>query len=164
MIQRIQTLYLFIIAVIAVLLIFTDAPYVEFKGFDKWTQGETGTVRISFNDVQWVVNDNVVQNQSIPLCTYTLGVIALLAGISIFLYKNRRLQMLLTAFNYIFILVLYILMIYNGYKYSALISVERETDIAMGLFFPFFLPVFNFMALRGMNHDERLVRSMDRLR
>ena len=55
-------------------------------------------------------------------------------------------------------------MVYYGFKYSGQVDQEVQVDIAIGLFFPLFLPVFNYMALRRINYDEVLVRSTDRLR
>lgn len=164
MIQRIQTVYLLLIALISGLLIFVNPSYAELKGFDKWTQGENGSISIRFNTAEYEVKGNLVQTDNLSLTTYTLAVICLLAVISIFLFKNRRLQALLTAFNYIFILILIGLMVYYAVKYRSNISQEVETDAAIGLFFPLFLPVFNFMALRRISYDEELVRSSDRLR
>ncbi|HYG15696.1 MAG TPA: DUF4293 domain-containing protein [Bacteroidia bacterium] len=164
MIQRIQTIYLLLIALISGLLIFVNPSYAELKGFDKWTQGEKGNISVRFNTAVYDVKGNVVQTENLSLMTYTLAVICLLALFGIFLFKNRRLQALLTAFNYIFILILIALMVYYIVRYRDNISQEVETDAAIGLFFPLFLPVFNFMALRRISYDEELVRSSDRIR
>lgn len=164
MIQRIQTIYLLLIALIAGLLIYIDPSFIEVQGFDKWTNNEKGFVGIRFNTVVMKAAGADVGAISLNMITYTLGVICLLATVSIFLFKNRKLQALLTAFNYIFILVLYILMSFYGYKYVNYVSQEVDIDVAIGLFFPLFLPVFNFMALSRINYDEMLVRSTDRLR
>jgi len=160
MIQRIQTIYLLLIALISGLLIFVNPSYAELKGFDKWTQGEKGNISVRFNTAVYDVKGNVVQTENLSLMTYTLAVICLLALFGIFLFKNRRLQALLTAFNYILIA----LMVYYIVRYRDNISQEVETDAAIGLFFPLFLPVFNFMALRRISYDEELVRSSDRIR
>lgn len=164
MIQRIQTVYLLLIALIAALLILNNPPFMEVQGFDKWTNGEKGSISVTFSKAEWSVNGTAVETNILNLITYTLGIISALAFIAIFLFKNRKLQMMLTAFNYIFILILYILMIYYGLKYSSQISQEKDLGIAIGLFFPLFLPIFTYMALRRINYDEALVRSTNRLR
>lgn len=137
---------------------------MEVHGFDKWTNGEKGSINVNFNEAVWSVGGTTVETTNLNLITYTLGIICALAFIAIFLFRNRKLQMMLTAFNYIFILILYILMIYNGYKYNGQITQEKDLGIAIGLFFPLFLPVFTYMALRRINYDEALVRSTNRLR
>ncbi len=164
MIQRIQTVYLILIALIAGLLVYSNPSFIEVNGFDRWTNSEKGSISVYFNEAVWSVNGEVAGTDSLDLMTYTLGVISLLAFIAIFLFKNRKLQMMLTAFNYIFILILYILMVYYGITYSSQISQDKDLEIAIGLFSPLFLPVFNFMALRRINYDEALVRNTKRLR
>lgn len=164
MIQRIQTIYLLLIALIAGLLILTNPPFIEVQGFDKWTNSEKGRISVNFTEAEWFVNGTSVEKDSLTLITFTLGVISALSFIAIFLFRNRKLQMMLTAFNYIFILILYLLMIYYGYTYNSYISQDKDLGIAIGLFFPLFLPIFTYMALRRINYDEALVRSTDRLR
>jgi hypothetical protein len=164
MIQRIQTVYLIIIAVIAGLLLYMNPSYVEMAGFDKWAGNNKGVISLHFNSVEWIINSEVINSSSLSIMGFTLGVISFMAFIAIFLYKNRKLQMLVTAFNYIFILLLLIFMVYFGLKYKSLISQDLDVEIAIGLFFPLFLPVFNYMALSRMNYDEQLVKGSDRLR
>jgi|MDTD01.2.fsa_nt_gb hypothetical protein len=164
MIQRIQTIYLLLITLITGLLIFVNPSFIEIQGYGLWTNNEVGFINLHFKTASWFIGDELVDTSALRLTTYTLAVICGMAFISIFLFKNRRLQILLTAFNYIFILVLYILMVYYGFKYSGQVDQEVQVDIAIGLFFPLFLPVFNYMALRRINYDEVLVRSTDRLR
>lgn len=164
MIQRIQTVYLLLIALIAGLLIMSNPPFIEVQGFDKWTNSEKGSISVTFTEAEWSVNGETVETQKLSLMTFTLAVISGLAFIAIFLFKNRKLQMMLAAFNYIFILILYILMVYYGFTYSDSISQDKDLGIAIGLFFPLFLPIFTYMALRRINYDEMLVRSTDRLR
>lgn len=164
MIQRIQTIYLLLIATITGLLIYINPSFLEIEGYGVWTNSEKGSINLHFNSVKWFIGDELVNTTTLQLATFTLAVICGLAFISIFLFKNRKLQIMLTAFNYIFILVLYILMVYYGFKYSGQVDQEVQVDMAIGLFFPLFLPIFNYMALRRINYDEVLVRSTDRLR
>ncbi len=164
MIQRIQTVYLFIIAVIAALLLLFNPSYLEIQGYDKWTENDKGSISLHFKSAEKVLNETVLESVNLSLMSYTLLIISALAFIGIFLFKNRQLQMLLTSFNFIFILILYVLMVFYGIKYHGLVSQEVGTEIAIGLFFPLFLPVFNYMALSRMNYDEQLLRGADRLR
>jgi hypothetical protein len=164
MIQRIQTVYLFIIAVIAALLLLFNPSYLEIQGYDKWTGNDKGNISVHFKSAEKILNETVIESANLSLMGYTLLVVSALAFIGIFLFKNRQLQMLLTSFNFIFILVLYVLMIFYGVKYHGLLSQEVDTEIAIGLFFPLFLPVFNYMALSRMNYDEQLLRGANRLR
>lgn len=164
MIQRIQTIYLLLIAAIAWLLLLTDPSFVEFQGFAKWTGGEKGIVSVHFNKVFFIAGEVIKNESSLVLTSITLGIIGAIALLSIFFYKFRKLQIIISASNYIFIIGLYILMINSGFKYHKELSQEASFDIAIGLFFPLFLPLFNFMALRRINFDETLIRSVNRIR
>jgi hypothetical protein len=164
MIQRLQTVYLIIIALIAGLLLYLNPSYIEMGGYDKWTGDSRGVISLHFNSVEWIINAATINAVNLGLIGFTLGVICFMAFLGVFLFKNRKLQMMITAFNYIFILLLYIFMIYFGMKYKSQISQDLDVEIAIGLFFPLFLPVFNYMALSRMNYDEQLVRGSSRLR
>ena len=82
---------------------------------------------------------------------------AVLALITIFLYKNRKLQLRLTyAGIFITIALLALYFIEMGYF-------DRGT-IALWAIFYFAILVCLILAARGILKDERLIRSMDRLR
>lgn len=164
MIQRIQTVYLLLIAAIAWLLLLTNPSYIEFEGFAKWTGGERGILSIHFTKVFYTAGEVIINVIPILWMSISLAAIGTIAIVSIFLYNMRKIQTIVVACNYIFIVLLYILMFSTGLKYYKEIANEFTFDIAIGLFFPLFLPLFNYMALRRINFDETLVRSVNRLR
>jgi len=150
MIQRIQSLYLLLAAIIQV--IFATGTYFTYKiSDDSYFVTGSGT----FNSAG--------ENTGGDMKTLILGLgISLLALISIFLYKNRKQQMkiariggLLTMAEIVFIVISYF----------------NTTDIAeSGFSFGyviFILPIstlFFFLAAKAIKKDDELIRSVDRIR
>jgi hypothetical protein len=82
---------------------------------------------------------------------------ALLAIITIFLYKNRKLQLRLTylgIFATIVLLVMYFLDISDFYS----------GNVAIWAIFYFAILACYIFAARGIRSDEKLIKSLDRLR
>jgi hypothetical protein len=91
------------------------------------------------------------------------GAVIILTSITLFLYKNRMLQVKMIAVNMLLhaILIALSFLYYTG-------AVEKLTGITpvyqMGLFFPIVAMVMLLLANRAIRKDESLVRSADRLR
>ena len=136
MIQRIQTIYLLISAIISGGLIFI---------FHLWTNE---------NDVPVFAKDNM---------TYLLLFLgsALLSIISIFKYKERQTQFVLGRLNIILNFILLGLFVY-----LLLISPGESqiSEKGVGIFIPIFYIVFLVLANKAIKKDEDLVKSVDRLR
>lgn len=95
---------------------------------------------------------------AIPIVSLTVAS-AMASLITIFVYKDRKLQMRITLANIIISLIvvaLYFLNIKDNYKEF---SIPLITSV-----FVFAVPVFLFLAFRGIYKDNRLVKSVDRLR
>jgi hypothetical protein len=135
-IQRIQTIYLLISAIISGGLIFI---------FHLWTNE---------NDVPVFAKDNM---------TYLLLFLgsALLSIISIFKYKKRQTQFVLGRLNIILNFILLGLFVY-----LLLISPGESqiSEKGVGIFIPIFSIVFLVLANKAIKKDEDLVKSVDRLR
>lgn len=130
MIQRIQTVYLLLVACfMAVLLFVPPADNISYY---------------------W------------PLLIVA-AVTSLLAIVTIFQYKNRKRQIFICRLTAGLIVVYYLL-----FFASAVTFPFRFTIAEMGLRYPLCFPllalIFNYMAIRGIRYDEKLVRSSDRLR
>lgn len=92
----------------------------------------------------------------------TLG--ALLALITIFLYKNRMLQARLAGLG---VLVTILLLVLVGISSKTTLDQLPEggsMQLSAGLALPVVALLFNWLAGRAIRKDEALVRSMDRLR
>ena len=137
MLQRIQTVYLLIVAVISGGLIFT---------FDLWTTA---------SDVVVFAKDELV------VFGLFLGS-AVLALISVFSYKNRKSQFMLGRLNQIFNIILLVVFVYLAYTASGEASDVSEKGV--GIFLPVISIVFLILSNRAIKKDEDLVKSVDRLR
>jgi hypothetical protein len=100
-------------------------------------------------------------NLPLAIAIIALGVLAL---ICLFLFKNRKLQFKLSVFGVILSIGFLFL------EYYIVESVEKpKKSIEIGTYqigalLPVVMVVFFFLAARGIYKDERLVKSMDRLR
>ncbi len=135
MIQRIQSVYLLIVAILAGLGIYSplwiNDKLIIVKGFDN---------------------------------IYILALFAsviVLSVLSIFLYNNRKLQFVLVRFN---ILINIILLGVFGYYTQTLSGETLVSEKEIGLIIPFVSIVFLYLTNTAIKKDEDLVKSVDRLR
>ena len=95
--------------------------------------------------------------------TIVLGLAALLALISIFLYRNRPLQMRVCNFTSLLLIAFYVVL--GIYIYDLYIALNGESlQLQAALSMPVVALALNYIAYRRIRADERLVRSADRLR
>jgi len=134
--QRIQTIYLIISAVISGGLIFV---------FHLWT---------TENDVPVFAKDNIAY------LLLFLGS-AMLSLVSIFKYKNRQLQFVLGRLN---IILNFILLGLFVYRLLIAPGESQISEKGVGIFMPIFSIVFLVLANKAIKKDEDLVKSVDRLR
>jgi len=146
MIQRIQTLFLLLAAAAAFSLFafpFASTP-------------EGVTASTMFADGQYNLSDHI---GLLVLFSLAGG----LALISIFLFKNRKTQLLvgrLSIIANIIGLVLAIALFMQDFEKLGAV----DPDDGIGLYLPIAFLVFALLALRFISKDEKLVKSMDRLR
>ncbi|MDF1549611.1 MAG: DUF4293 domain-containing protein [Bacteroidales bacterium] len=154
MIQRIQTLYLLLASVAIGLLFFfpitellVDKQFLFFFRYRGLYELKEGAEILSIS--------------SIPLAIlYSINL--LLALFTIFLYKNRTLQMRMCIFNILLLIgSLGLMYYYIWIAFSDLNAVIHYTIFAL---MPVIAAILTFMAFRGIRKDELLVRSVDRIR
>lgn len=139
MIQRIQSLWLTLAAIAA----FFTLKLSFFSG-NKMDQSSVKT---------WQ-ELTAINNILILILTITLGVIA---GIAIFLYKNRKLQLRLTLAALAVSLITLALYYFETKKFT-------EGNFNLTALIALSLPVLLALASRGIYKDEKLIKSADRLR
>ncbi|MDG1779527.1 MAG: DUF4293 domain-containing protein [Flavobacteriales bacterium] len=156
MIQRVQSIYLFLAAVCILLVfafdiaIFTDAAGIEsnlslYKLLK--ANGEIGDVTFGMAPV------------------IALSVTAALFLATIFMFKNRSLQIKLVRVGYGLIMVCVgLLWYFVDQNYWELEIPEIEFTYWISFFLPFAAFAFAMLANRGILADEKLVKSLDRLR
>jgi Domain of unknown function (DUF4293) len=82
-----------------------------------------------------------------------------IAAIDIFLYKNRKLQARIAILGIIFSLLNIFLYLKEIHRF-----VEHQGSHTISSVFVFVIPVLFFLAARGIYRDQRLIKSLDRLR
>lgn len=136
MLQRIQTIYLFLAALISGVLIF----------FVSLWSNEAG--------------ESVFVEEVLLAMGLFLGSAAL-SFISILLFKNRKLQFVLGRINILLNFFLLGVFVY----WSLTVPGEMEiSEKGIGMFIPVLSIVFLVLANKAIKKDEDLVKSVDRLR
>lgn len=141
MIQRIQTIWLFL------------AALATFLGY-----------KLSFFSGNFVGPDNV-KNFSYLTAGSSLGILFLtgilgaIILVAIFLFKNRKLQLRLTLGALILSVINIVLYYLQARKF-----VPNEGSYNITAIVSILVPVFLVLAARGINGDQKLVKSLDRLR
>ncbi len=139
MIQRIQTIYLLLASVSLAVILFLSVGYQEAAS-------------------KTVASLSMTTN----LTTFILALIsAITAAAAIFLFRNRKLQMTVTRILILLaLLTLSSLIVFDFVIGKEMITQPNYVPIILA----FFGTVFSILAHRGIASDEKLVRSMDRLR
>lgn len=83
--------------------------------------------------------------------------VALLSVVSIFLFKNRKLQMRLALAG----LAVQLAVLFFYFQQAATFT---EGNYTLTSIFSFVIPAFLILAVVGIRKDEKLIKSMDRLR
>lgn len=161
MIQRKQSIYLLIITIVAVLLLVIDPSFYNETGKVAMESGQMASidVDVQFTDTN---SDGVELEQNLGLIILICA-IGFLSFITIFLYKKRKVQLYLVMINFVLILALFA----NMYWYSLNMSyadVPGARSFLPAALSPISFILFNFLARNGIIKDEKLVRSLDRLR
>ena len=146
MIQRIQSLFLLLAAGAALgLLAF---PFAD--------TGDAVAASALFNDTAYNIQDNIA-----------MVILFCLAGalvfVSIFLFKNRKLQKQLSRVAIVANIIGLVLAIILYMQDTPNLG-DAEPNDNVGLFLPVVFLVFALLAIRFINKDDQVVKSMDRLR
>lgn len=158
MLQRIQTVFLLLVALMMLLTLF----------FPFWTyQAEGSTEYYGLFAFYYEYFDTEVNETVRTFFPFTFIATLVVASITVALievtkYKNRLLQIKLGALNSLFIAGALILVAYFATDFVKSQGINGKYGIA------FFLPaaalLFNLLANRYIRKDERLVKSVDRIR
>ncbi len=143
MIQRIQTIYLFLASVVSGGLIFI---------FNLWNtiKEEIFVVDLFYKEV--------ITLKVIPLMFIMSAILSLIA---IFLFNNRKLQFVIGRIIILINLFLLGLLIYLSLTLSGETLVSEK---GIGMFLPILVILLIVLANKAIKKDEDLVKSVDRLR
>lgn len=158
MIQRIQTVYLFIASIALIVLFFLPvASYLSDISYSKFYLTHITSLTPGSEPV---VKDSIIM----PLGVFN-GIIAAASLLAIFLYNKRMLQAKLVK---LCILMNVILISLIFFVYSPLISKSTLSDAdysdGYGLYLILLSLLMLILANRAIIRDEKLVRSSERLR
>ena len=162
MIQRIQTIFLFLAAITGGLMFFFPvATYLQ----DILSDAPTGNYILYITGLKSMDPDPKLTTTflfSVPLWLIA-GISVFLSIITIFLYKKRYVQMRLVAFNILLNIVLVVLIFL--FYISRIEELTGNTpSYEVGAFLPLVSLVLLVVANRYIRKDEALVKSADRLR
>lgn len=151
MIQRIQSVYLLVVTVL--LIIAACSPVGQFVAADDVTTHV-------FKPLGVTMADGIFQS------TWGLFGILLLSAIidfcTIFLFKNRMLQVRMTVFSTILLVGYYIAFLV--FVYILKDDLVASFRIGWTLCLPLISIILNYLAFRAILRDEVMVRAADRLR
>jgi hypothetical protein len=139
MIQRIQTLYLFIVIVLQSVLLSTGiAKYITLSSEEIYKK-----------------------TMDLPLLAALTSFTALIPAISLFLYRKRMLQMRFNIFNSILLVALQGFIVYYIVSFS---DQGASFVFTIQSMFPVISLILSILAIRNILKDELLIKSLHRLR
>lgn len=144
MIQRIQTIFL---------LLASAATFSLYK---------LPFASAGKSDITPFLSDGIFNVMDHPGFLGLFGLGGLLLLLAIFMFKNRILQMRVTLFASV--LVLLGLILIPVLLFQAGNVVIQMLQVKVGMFIPALAVIFGLLARRAIRKDEKLVKSMDRLR
>lgn len=147
MIQRIQTVFILVAAVLVSLLL-------KFKFADLSANSELYTFV-----AKGIYNGETQVISGLPILIF-IGIIALLHFVIIFLFKKRIVQIRLLSFTIILLLGLFGMFFYFTFASFDGAKVAFKIPVA----FPVVAAILDFLAIREIGKDEALVRSINRIR
>ena len=153
MIQRIQTLYLFVSLLLTGTLFFL--PIADFiLGKESYS--------LYFDGIKAHKPGSTITEVTTYPLIILLSIIALLNFISIFLYKKRIAQMRICIYNILLMIGLVILIIFYIFKIAG--DIEATINYKITAILPLISIILTYLASRAIRKDEKLIRSLDRIR
>ncbi len=152
MIQRVQSIYLLTASILTLCLFCTPFANLLIDGV------ATSTTVCHLKPAV----GNLPSTVMIPLAIIALAA-AIICLITIFLYKNRTLQMRICKLNIALQLIIVAGMVAYALGLAKTAGAE-SMNLKMAMAFPVISIVLQVLAYKGVKKDDDLVRSVDRLR
>lgn len=89
---------------------------------------------------------------------------AIVAFLNIFFYKKRKLQIKLGLFTALLIAIYYVTAAFYINAFLDKITPGYSLNIQLGIIFPVLALIFDLLAVSRIKKDEKLVKSLDRIR
>ena len=147
MIQRIQTLYILLSAVLIGLLF--SLPFAEIAHNNQFF----------VFDIRGIVRNDSLEQNGLPIAIF-IGIILLIHIVALFLYKKRIRQIRFLVFAILLMLGLFgMFYFFTYYSFKA-----ADINFKISVVFPLIAIILDYLAIRSIGKDEALVRSIDRIR
>lgn len=152
MIQRVQSIWLFLAS--ATLFLLLILPIFT-------RQGTTGDLSFQIGGIYQKINNVSQKTESFTALFGGTIVVGLICLANIFNFKNRTLQKRIILLTIVLIIAL------AGWTASYALNTQggiNGVNYGVGAYLPVFSILFCLLAIRGINNDDKLIRSADRLR
>jgi hypothetical protein len=147
MIQRIQSLWLFIAALL-------NAGMLLFNLY---------SAHIMVNGADTVTNMRI--NGPNEFLLLLLGLVIMIVPlVAIFMFKNRKKQKSIVVFSIVAVIAFIATLLMHVANFNNQTPAPANGGYSVGAVLPVISIIFLVMAIRGINKDEKLVKSLDRLR
>jgi len=162
MLQRVQSLLLLGVAICMGLVLV----------FDIWQETDLEDGEQAVLDAYYLTSIEAPGSEQIQVGmeqgTWVIAIFAVLATITasyeIFRYDNRLTQVKLGALNSLLMATALGLSVYYSFEGESIVNEATRGEYQIGFFLPCFALIMNVLANRFIRRDEKLVRSVDRLR
>lgn len=156
MIQRIQSIYLFV----ASTLLFLTTLFPITKIFDAASPSIT-----TIYAFKTITTDSLIKTQT-SITSILSGIalyICIILGFAIiFLYKRRKVQMLLSIIAMVLTVLFGTLIVANSYMIMP--SPHASLSFTFYTMFPIISLILYFLAFKAIKKDDKLVKSLNRIR
>lgn len=150
MIQRIQSVYLLIVTILLIVAMFLPV----------------GSFVTAEGNIYEFTNLGVDLGNATDSSPWGMFAILLLSAIvafaTIFLFRNRMLQIRMTIFNIVLLVGYYITFV--AFMLILQSRLNASYGLSWGLCLPLIAIILNYLAVRAIGKDEFLVKAADRLR
>lgn len=165
MIQRIQSIFLLIVAIcMGLMLAFDIWQKVSVTASESVELNAYFLTHYELNEAQAASPPNVIEQRPAWYIAILSSLAAVVALYSIFRYDNRLTQMKLGALNSLLIGATLVACLLLSMQGEQMLVEGTEGSYLPGFYLPAVALIFNMLANRFIRKDEALVRSADRFR
>ena len=155
MIQRIQSIYLLLVVVLAAITFFM--PIV---GLTNAAEGLE--YMINYKGIFLVQETGYVFKSDVWTLSVLSALIPIISLVSLFVYKNRMLQLRLSFFNMVLMAGWYVLLFISVWFAKSLYQADWTLEFVT--IFPLVNIILTLLAVRAIGKDEALIKSLNRIR
>lgn len=156
MLQRIQTVYLLLVAIMTtVTLLTTQATFVGNADVSQ-------QYLLNYNGIMLITPSGSDFVHNVWALTALCALIPVVALITVFMYKKRMLQIRLSIINVVLLAGYYALLFI--YLWQAGNQLDAKWYLKIVTAFPLIGIILTIMAMRAIGRDEALIKSLNRIR